>query len=209
METACWRFAWLDTQDTRGAGVVLHNWRGGRRVALLGASEHAAGLLCDCAAPGLVPYLGKQSWTAWSCLLCSFCLSKPLQPKHGCFDSGDGKQQSPRLVVLSPWCVLGYVNNARSARGFQEVLDYSVECAPRVLFLKPCTTFIYTLLVSLSLQLCSLPWGGVIFKSALCIGAGRPPAKDSSSWCNLQKDYNFAGEKTVGNLALKLFYSLF
>lgn len=60
------------------------------------------------------------------------------------------------MVVVSPWYVLGYVTNARNARGFQEALDYSIRSAPRVLFLKPCTVFTYTLLVSLPLQLCSL-----------------------------------------------------
>lgn len=211
MKTACRWFAWLDARDMWGAGVVPAQLCSttGRRVVLHGASRHAVRLLCDHPSHSLVPHLGKQSWTVWACLLCSFCLSKPLQPKHGCLDSGEGKQRHLRAVVVSPWYILGYINNGRSAKGFQEVLDYSVGSAPRVLVLKPCTIFIYTLSVSLSLQLHSLPSEGVIFKRFLFIGAGRHPAKYSSSWCNLQKDYSLADEKAAGNLTLYLFYFLF
>lgn len=49
--------------------------------------------------------------------------------------------------------------------------------APRVLLFKVCTIFIYTVMDSLSLQLCSLPLEGVIFKSSLFKGAGMPQAK--------------------------------
>lgn len=40
-----------------------------------------------------------------------------------------------------------------------------------------CTIFIYTVMVSLSLQFCSLPLEAVIFKSSLFKGIGMPQAK--------------------------------
>lgn len=133
--------------------LYLHNWRHGRRDLLLDASEHAVRLMCGCPSPSLVPQLGDQP----NCVILFAMLLLSLQPKHGCFDdSGKGKQQSHRVVAVTPWYILGYVNNARNARGFQEVSDYSVGSAPTVLVLKSCAIFIYTLLVSLPLQLCSL-----------------------------------------------------
>lgn len=123
----------------------LQNWRIGRRSILLDAPEHAAELLCDCPSPSLVPHLRKQGWAVWSCLLGPFCLSKTLQPKHTCFNTGEDMWQSLRVVVVSPWYWLGYVNNARNAKEFKEVLDYSVGSSPSVLFLKACAIFIYTL----------------------------------------------------------------
>lgn len=74
--------------------------------------------------------------------------------------------QSFRVVAVSPWYILGYVNSARNARGFKEVLDYSVGSSPSVLFLKARAVFICTLLVSFSLQLHSLPLCGAIFKGS-------------------------------------------
>lgn len=133
--------------------LCLHNWRHGRRVVLLDASEHAVRLLCDCSSPSLVPQLAEQL----NCVILFAMLLLSPQPKHGCFDdSGKCKQQSHQVVAVTSWYILGHVNNARNARGFQEVLEYSVGSAPSVLVLKSCTIFIYTLLVSLPLQLCSL-----------------------------------------------------
>lgn len=113
----------------------LHSWRGGRRVVLLGASEHAAGLLGDCPSPSLVPRLGKQGYAPSA----SPSHFSPNTATLIVVKAGSGVSG---VVVVSPWYIPGYINNARNARGFQEVLDYSVGSAPRVLFLKPCTIFI-------------------------------------------------------------------